>query len=201
PDDVDRGAHTGIDEADTPPGCVLAQREELGMKMVGVAGATRLSLLGICAGIMAARAACAYERLRVPGTGRGVMVVCCGVVAGVRVGKHSVRRLIVEEFVRGRLCCGGSATSPDSRGAQRLEVEGCPSPMGLRLDDASVEAGMSDSRSGRSLCFKDGSAAAEEMSIVVGVTAGRERPRGDERGAAPRLCITRLRLCMIGEVS
>ncbi|KAJ7845259.1 hypothetical protein B0H14DRAFT_2775042, partial [Mycena olivaceomarginata] len=108
------------------------------MKAVGVAGATRLSLLGICAGIMAARAACAYERLRVPGTGRGVMVVCCGVVAGcsamecsVRVGKHSVRRLIVEEFVRGRLCCGGSATSPDSRGAQRLEVERCPSPMVL----------------------------------------------------------------------
>jgi hypothetical protein len=72
--------------------------------------------------------------------------------------------------------------------------------MVLRLDDASVEAGMSDSRSGRSLCFKDGSAAAEEMAIVVGVTAGK-RPRGEERGAVPRFCIARLRLCMIGEVS
>ncbi|KAJ7690156.1 hypothetical protein B0H14DRAFT_3049712, partial [Mycena olivaceomarginata] len=107
-------------------------QEELGVKAVGVAGATRLSLLGICACIMAARAACAYKRLRVLGTGRRVMGVCCGVVVGcsvmecsIRVGKHSVRCLIVEEFVWGHLCCGGSATSPDSRGAQHLEVEGC----------------------------------------------------------------------------
>ncbi|KAJ7830899.1 hypothetical protein B0H14DRAFT_2806084 [Mycena olivaceomarginata] len=199
---MDRGANTGIDETDVPPGCFLAQREELDVKAVGVAGATRLSLLRICAGILAARAACAHERLRAPGTGRGAVSGYSEMVCSVRAGKRSVRRLMVEELVRGRFCCGGSgsATSSDSRGAQRLEVEGCPSPMVLRLEVGSVGAGMSDSRLGRSLCFRDGSAATERVSIVVGVTAGK-RPRGEERRAAPRLWITGLRPRMTGEVS
>ncbi|KAJ7309128.1 hypothetical protein DFH08DRAFT_899618 [Mycena albidolilacea] len=177
------------------------------MKVVGVAGVTRLLFMGICAGILAARSACAYERLRAPGTSRGVMAFCWAVVVGysvmvssVRAGKRSLRRLIVEELVRGRFCCGWSATSSDSRGAQRLEVEGCPSPRMLRLENASVEAGMSDFRSGRSLCFRDGSAAAEAKAIVV-VVMGVKRPRGEVRRAAPRLWITRLRPRMIGEVS
>ncbi|KAJ7845264.1 hypothetical protein B0H14DRAFT_2775062, partial [Mycena olivaceomarginata] len=186
PDDVDRGANTGIDETDVPSGCFLAQREELDVKAVGVAGATRLSLLSICAGILAARAACAYERLRAPGTGRGVVAGYSEMVCSVRAGKRSVRRLMVEELVRG--------------GAQRLEVEGCPSPMVLRLEVGSVRAGMSDSRLGRSLCFRDGSAATERVFIVVGVTAVK-RPRGEERRAAPRLWITGLRPRMTGEVS
>jgi hypothetical protein len=43
-----------------------------------VAGGAHLLDLGrdICAGIFPARAACAYERLRAPGTSRGMMLSC-----------------------------------------------------------------------------------------------------------------------------
>ncbi|KAJ7822108.1 hypothetical protein B0H14DRAFT_1326073 [Mycena olivaceomarginata] len=108
--------------------------DDVGLKVVEMAGAPRLPFLGICTGIFPARAACVCERLRAPGTDRGVLAFYVVarysvMVFRVRAGKRSVRHLIVEGSMRGRFCCGGSATSSDSRGAQRLEVEGCPSPM------------------------------------------------------------------------
>jgi hypothetical protein len=91
---------------------------------VGVARAARLLVLGrgICAGVFPARVTCAYERLRDPGTARGVMLVCCGVVAGysaiassVRAGKRSVLRLMVVKSVKARFY-GGCVRHP-TRGA------------------------------------------------------------------------------------
>jgi hypothetical protein len=106
----------------------------------GVAGAARLSVLsrGRCAGICLARSACTYECLREPGTGRGV-IAFCRVVAG----KRSVLRFIVKEVLRSGVCCGGSATLSDSRGAQRrLEIEGCPSPVVLGNGREARSAGL-----------------------------------------------------------
>jgi hypothetical protein len=95
---------------------------------------------------------CAYERLREPETGRGVMAFCW-----VVAGKCSVLRLIVEEVVRGGVCCGGSATLSDSRGAQRrLEIEGCPSPMVLRNGREARSAGLPPSPDNKAARAHDG---------------------------------------------
>ncbi|KAJ7696390.1 hypothetical protein B0H14DRAFT_3040691 [Mycena olivaceomarginata] len=105
PDDVYRGASAG----------------ELGEKVnVGVARAARLLVLGrgICAGVFPARVTCAHERLRDPGTARGAMLVCCGVVAGysaiassVRARKRSVLRLMVVKSVKARFYGGGACSA------------------------------------------------------------------------------------------
>ncbi|KAJ7692971.1 hypothetical protein B0H14DRAFT_3046078, partial [Mycena olivaceomarginata] len=78
------------------------------------------------------------RRLREPETGRGAMAF-----GWVVAGKRSVPRFIVEEVVRGGVCCGGSATLSDSRDAQRgLEIEGCPSPMVLGNGREARSAGL-----------------------------------------------------------
>jgi hypothetical protein len=61
---VDRGASASISRTDVLPGCSFVQRGERD----GVAATAHLLVLGrdICAGIISARAACAYERLRAP---------------------------------------------------------------------------------------------------------------------------------------
>jgi hypothetical protein len=72
-----------------------------------------------------------------------VMLVCCGVVVGYSAiaSKRSVLRSTPAESVQARFCGGGYASS-DSRGVQRrLEVEGRPRPVLVRL--VFVEAAMS----------------------------------------------------------
>jgi hypothetical protein len=94
-----------------------------------VAGAARLSVLsgGRCAGICPARSACAYERLREPETGRGVMAFCWVVVAG----KRSVLRLIVEGGTGWRLLQGICDIIRLEGRATPLGDRGMPEPDGV----------------------------------------------------------------------
>ncbi|KAJ7812591.1 hypothetical protein B0H14DRAFT_1454021 [Mycena olivaceomarginata] len=138
PTGLPRTCTAGVDGIDAPPRCSFAQQVELGVWGWWLRGETFGSRSGRCAGICPARSACAYERLREPGTGRRV-IAFCWVVAR----KRSVLRLIVEEVVQGGVCCGGSATLSDSSGAQRgLEIEGCPSSMVLGNGREARSAGL-----------------------------------------------------------
>jgi hypothetical protein len=103
--------------------------------VMGEVGVT--TRLPVCCLGVSVLAASAYERLRVPRACLDILFCWVGMVGtgcsaieySVRAGNRSVRRLIVEELMRGSCRGDTCAAESDSRGAQRREADGCPSPI------------------------------------------------------------------------